>query len=212
MADKDKQTKFKIFQIAIGLFKEKGFDSVTILDICAASAVSKHTFYYYFASKDELLMAFHHMPENIHADCLQDILAAENSFEQYMLLTEHMTNFFIELGPEISKRIISLNVTRKSNSLEDIHKHKLRETEAGIIRKAQAAGEIRNQSNADMLVGISFGLLFSAVFHWSMSDGNAFGLREMTRAALETALDVRPDLRKGHGNIAWLHSHDCSTK
>jgi len=210
MADKDNETKLKIFGIAIALFKEKGFDSVTIRDICAASSISKHTFYYYFASKDELLLSFRAIPESLHADYLQNILAAENYFEQYMLLTTRMTDFFISMGPEISKRIISLNVTCKTDSLEKIRHHRIKDVETDILRKAQTAGEIRNQSEVHALVGVSFGLLFSAVFHWSMG-GGAFDLPAFARTAIENALDVRQDLRKGDNSITWMHQEPSPT-
>jgi len=205
MPEKD-NTKARIYRIAIALFKEKGFDNVTIRDICAASEVSKHTFYYYFESKDALLLGFHSMPENMEAAFLQDVLAADSHFEQYMFLTSRVTNFFLDMGPEISKRIISLNVNCKNDSLERIRKNKMRTLEIDILRKAQAAGEIRNSSNPDALISVCFGLLFSAIFHWCMG-GGAYDLHDITRAALENALDVRDDLRTGTSAVIWMHPH-----
>ena len=195
MSEKDNTTKLRIYHIAIALFKEKGFDNVTIRDICAASEVSKHTFYYYFTSKDELLLAFRILPEQMEADFLQTVLQADSHFAQYMLLTSKLVDFFLDMGPEISKRIISLNINCKNDSIERMRKHKMRALETDILRKAQLAGEIRNTSNAEALARVSFGLMFSAMFHWSMG-GGALDLRGIIRAALETAFDVRPDLRE----------------
>jgi len=206
MPEKDNDTKLRIYAVAIALFQEKGFDEVTIRDICAAAEVSKHTFYYYFASKDELLRCFHGLPKQFHEELLRDVLAAENFFEQFMLLTSHMTDFFLRMGPEISKRVIALDVNRKNDSLDHMRKPHVHDLEHGIIKKAQAAGEIRNQSAPDALVAISFGLLFNAVFHWSMH-GGTYDLRVAARAMLEAAFDVRPDLRKAGGVAFWAHGH-----
>jgi len=206
LQEKENDTKLRIYAVAIALFKAKGFDDVTIRDICAAAEVSKHTFYYYFASKDELLHCFHTMPDHVHPDLLQDVLAAENYFEQYMLLTSHMTDFFQDMGPEISKRMIALDVNRKSDSIDKMRKPRVHKINHSILQKAQAAGEIRNQSPPEALVAVSFGLLFNTVFHWSMH-GGIYDLRQAARAVLETAFDVRPDLRRADDIHFWEHGH-----
>lgn len=48
-------TKFKITEEAINLFRIKGYDNVTIQDICKASNISVGAFYYHFESKKEIV-------------------------------------------------------------------------------------------------------------------------------------------------------------
>ena len=48
-------TKEKIRQQAISLFKENGYENVTVLQICKAAGITKRTFYYHFSSKDEII-------------------------------------------------------------------------------------------------------------------------------------------------------------
>ena len=50
-----KNTKEKIRQQAISLFKENGYENVTVLQICKAAGITKRTFYYHFSSKDEII-------------------------------------------------------------------------------------------------------------------------------------------------------------
>ncbi|AQQ51968.1 TetR/AcrR family transcriptional regulator [Planococcus lenghuensis] len=51
--------KEKITQHSILLFEEKGFVETSVQDIVEALGVTKGTFYYYFTSKEQLLMEIH---------------------------------------------------------------------------------------------------------------------------------------------------------
>ncbi|MGL5616239.1 MAG: TetR/AcrR family transcriptional regulator [Sarcina sp.] len=50
-----KLTKEKIFNTAVKLINEKGFDRVTVSEICAESKVAKGTFYVHFQSKEDII-------------------------------------------------------------------------------------------------------------------------------------------------------------
>lgn len=49
----------KIIAASIELFEQNGFSETSIQDIVDALGVTKGTFYYYFKSKEELLMDIH---------------------------------------------------------------------------------------------------------------------------------------------------------
>ncbi|PYZ92181.1 TetR family transcriptional regulator [Salipaludibacillus keqinensis] len=51
--------KEKILEKSIVLFEKKGFSETSIQDVVDALGVTKGTFYYYFKSKEELLMEIH---------------------------------------------------------------------------------------------------------------------------------------------------------
>ncbi|MET8453086.1 TetR/AcrR family transcriptional regulator [Streptomyces sp. NPDC005209] len=49
------QTAMRIYQVAVGLFAERGFDAVSVQEIADASEVSKMTVFNYFGTKEDLV-------------------------------------------------------------------------------------------------------------------------------------------------------------
>ena len=56
---KAEETRERILDAALKLFRERGFDATTMRDIAAAADVATGAAYYYFRSKEELVMAFY---------------------------------------------------------------------------------------------------------------------------------------------------------
>jgi len=57
--DKGEQTRSQIFESALELFREKGFDSTTMQDIAAHARVVKSAAYYYFPGKEAIIQAYY---------------------------------------------------------------------------------------------------------------------------------------------------------
>ena len=56
---KAEETRERILDAALRLFRERGFDETTMRDIAAEAGVATGAAYYYFRSKEELVMAFY---------------------------------------------------------------------------------------------------------------------------------------------------------
>jgi AcrR family transcriptional regulator len=56
---KAEETRERILDAALKLFRERGFDETTMRDIAASARVATGAAYYYFRSKEELVMAFY---------------------------------------------------------------------------------------------------------------------------------------------------------
>ena len=54
---KRRQTLQRITDAGVGLFLKQGYDATTLDDIAAAADISRRTFFYYFKSKDDILLS-----------------------------------------------------------------------------------------------------------------------------------------------------------
>ncbi len=67
-------TRSKIYEAALKLFREKGFEQTTMRDIAAKADVALGAAYYYFASKDAIVLAFYQeMQEESHESILDEL-------------------------------------------------------------------------------------------------------------------------------------------
>ena len=75
---KTKGTREKILEASLALFRKKGFDATTMRDIAAASGVALGGAYYYFASKEAIVLAYY---EHVHRESTAkfEVVLAETS-------------------------------------------------------------------------------------------------------------------------------------
>ena len=61
------ETRRRIYDVALELFREKGFEQTTMRDIAAKADVALGAAYYYFASKEAIVLAFYNeMQQSSH--------------------------------------------------------------------------------------------------------------------------------------------------
>ncbi len=58
---KAEETRKRILEAALELFRSRGFDKTTMRDVAAAAGVATGAAYYYFQSKEDLVMAFYEL-------------------------------------------------------------------------------------------------------------------------------------------------------
>jgi len=79
---KSEETRRRILSAALKVFRERGFEAATMREIAAAAGVAVGAAYYYFDSKDALVMAFYEQAQEEMAPALEEILAASRTLEQ----------------------------------------------------------------------------------------------------------------------------------
>ena len=79
---KSEETRTRILEAALALFRKRGFEKTTMRDIAEASGVALGAAYYYFDSKDELVMGFYERAQRELDPLLEAALAKTNGLEE----------------------------------------------------------------------------------------------------------------------------------
>ena len=60
------ETRERILDAALGLFRRKGFEGATMRDIARAAGMSLGAAYYYFETKEALVLAYYQRVQDQH--------------------------------------------------------------------------------------------------------------------------------------------------
>lgn len=79
---KSEATRRHILAAALRVFRERGFDAATMREVAAEAGMAVGAAYYYFDSKDAIVMAFYEQSQEEMAPALEEILARSRTLEQ----------------------------------------------------------------------------------------------------------------------------------
>lgn len=79
---KSEVTRARILDVALDLFRSLGFEETTMRGIAAAAGVSLGSAYYYFQSKEDLVMAFYERAIEAMTPRMEAALAGTSQFEE----------------------------------------------------------------------------------------------------------------------------------
>jgi AcrR family transcriptional regulator len=79
---KSEETRTRILEAALALFRKRGFEKTTMRDIARESGVALGAAYYYFDSKDALVMGFYERAQRDLDPLLEDSLAKTQGLEE----------------------------------------------------------------------------------------------------------------------------------
>jgi AcrR family transcriptional regulator len=82
---KGEQTRERILDAALELFRERGFGDTTMRAIAEAAGVAVGNAYYYFRAKEYLVQAFYERTHEEHLEASREILEEERDFEKRLL-------------------------------------------------------------------------------------------------------------------------------
>lgn len=73
---KGEETRRRVHEAAMALFREKGFDATTMRDVAAAAGMSLGAAYHYFPGKEAIVMAYYASLQDEHARRVREAVEA----------------------------------------------------------------------------------------------------------------------------------------
>lgn len=184
-AIKSQQTRENIYQAAMQLLNEYGYEYITVSNICKLAKVSTGSFYHYFESKDVLMANFFFEAYNKFEEKYQTEL--EDPLENIIQFFCCYADFCQEKGLDFIRnfytpfnRSMSLKGSRTGNGefvlpgMQSSMEKLRRETEKGVFRADCDLDQI-----AEDLCTITKG----CIYEWCVSDGS-FVIRELVERLL----------------------------
>lgn len=166
------QTKNKIYEAAKDLFKQYGYESVSVDSIVEAAGVSKGTFYVHFESKDALVVLLVNDYVNLADINYKSFLASldhqKSVFNVLVLLAEEISCFLAEnIGYENMRVLYKTHLTKTINTIpamsynRDIYKLFIEVLEKGIRQ-----GELREDIAVDSMARHLILAIRGITFEW----------------------------------------------
>jgi len=163
------RTRADIYNAAMTLFLRRGFDSVTIDDICNAADVARATFFLHFPAKEALLIEY---GERANDELAAAIATYRGSATATIRMALKMLAERAARHPDVV-RLVMREVMARPRVLSEHHESTvdLVNLLAAVIRRGQQAGEFRRRTKPTVAALTACATFFALIYTWVRHDG-----------------------------------------
>jgi AcrR family transcriptional regulator len=186
---KKDETRRRIFETAIELFRSKGFEATTVDDITERADVARGTFFNYFPKKEAVLafLSEQRLVE-LEADA-SAVFSADRSAREKLLEVYDRAATAWEENREFSEYVLSELLRRAFTPVEEIGP-RWDEVLVKIIQQGQQTGELKAGVDSRRAVEVMTSVYYSVIYVWvHCLEPAQLDLRSELRARLELVLD-----------------------
>lgn len=183
---KNRKTKENIFNVALKLIQEIGFDNVTIRMICQEADISTGMFYQHFSNKEDLLAYYYDKAQESFDETVEKRLSGLPIREQLIEFYVWLFEFTSELGVDFCRNFFSskneiMNTNLFHNRIIDITNRAMEDAISHGF--SLPTGRTPYQISKYLCV-IAKGIIFD----WSAHDGS-YNMAEFGQNLLENIMD-----------------------
>lgn len=168
MSENDK--KREIRQKALSLFRQKGYDNVTVNEIAKAAGISKNTFYYYYDSKEDLIRDVFR-PSGYSGEKLAvELMKIADPWEQILKFCSMSAQHFEGLGKEVVRKAMIMNLASSFVEGDRSRPHPnewTREMISAIYQRAIEQNRIRADLSVKEIMKLQMTLLIGCLQCWA---------------------------------------------
>lgn len=176
---KTSETQQIIFDAAMSLMSEKGFQGTTVRDICASAGIPVGTFYNCYKSKMDILKRIYDEGDAFICNAIGREAEGLDTLEQLRLFSEYYARLNEHTGIEVLRVLFY-----PSNEWFSINRP-MQLYIRNLLAAGQREGAIRTGQSADAITDCLFDILRGICYNWCVCDGG-FDLT----ARIETHMDL----------------------
>jgi len=163
---KTSETQKIIFDKAMALMSEKGFQGTTVRDICAEANIPIGTFYNCYKSKVDILKTIYASGDKYIHDAVENEFRGKSAIEKLHIFAYHYAQLNVRTGIEVMRVLFYptnewFAGTRPMQVLM-----------YNIIDEGKAAGEIRSDLDTNEVVDYVFDIFRGVCYNWCIYGAN----------------------------------------
>lgn len=162
---KSERTRARILAAGMALIREKGYENVTIREICDGAGVSIGAFYSHFKGKQSLFRDFYRNSDVNFASTVAAELKGTTAVERMTDFVRYYAWLNIGTGVQDLTLIMNLEQEHHPDALP------LHDLMRSIIVDGQASGELTRDLSAQELTDMLFTFMRGCCYEWCLQNG-----------------------------------------
>ncbi len=174
--------KEKIMHKAIELFSERGFDKVSVDEICKECGVTKGAFYHHYKSKHIVILAYFQDVLSDNQDVFIEIVIEKSIVEQIWKLVSHIIKSILKIGRNLTQEMLVIGLYSTEHLLpvggeyQNENLDNLLKLILKLIEKGQELNEIDSKlSSVEIFKSFMFSIL-GITYLWCSKNREEFKL------------------------------------
>ncbi|MBQ8926485.1 MAG: TetR/AcrR family transcriptional regulator [Clostridia bacterium] len=193
-----------IRKTAMELFRNRGFDNVTVKEICEASGVPRRSFYALFENKDQLILSYFDLNQELFldVDSFTELMLLNDSYSKLLGIVSNYLDLLEKNGRNFLSQIFRIG-TQDDQNILSVLASGMKDLSSQFIKECQEDGSVLNQTDPDLLWESLTTFLIGICYLWCC--GEPFPLKETALSRFEDIIGTRPELRKHHNDTLFLY-------
>ena len=156
--------KDDIAECAIALFRDRGYDNVSVNEICESAHTSRSVFYSVFKGKRAILDYVVSKPQQNDEESFRKFADAENDFERIWQLFGRFIDIALDFGPKLTSRLFIMQFDSPKGIRDAVHA--LDDLFATLAKNCAKNGIIETEEPPELLSRIATDLILHELYVW----------------------------------------------
>ena len=191
---RSEQKKQHIYEVAMGLFQEYGYEKTTIREICQAAGVTNSSFYNFFGDKNGILLRLLYQVLEESIACLEP--TEEHLQNPYQAICDFFVESTLALGQfnkEVARETIQSTGKLLSGSYQTLSSHSAFDQITDLLTSAKEKGYIPADTDCRQVAEYLFVSANGVQLYWLTYSGRST-YKSIAKRLLPTAFSAVTDL------------------